>query len=112
MRVLFRRLVAFVAAVLSFLRHKIHVQRHPEPEPETNDPDEEAMTEAKMRDVWYSAQLGDVLVENNIAVVVRTMGGCLEIPKAPPTELKASGRWPLGQTSELKSALAPRKKNS
>ena len=114
MRVLFRRLVSFVAAVLNFLRQKIHLRRHPEPdpEPESKDPDEEAMTEAKMRDVWYSAQLGDVLVENNIAVVVRTMSGCLEIPKAPPTELKASGRWPLGQTSELKSALAPRKKNS
>ena len=65
-----------------------------------------------MRDMWYNAQLGDVLVENNIAVVVRTMSGCLEIPKAPPTELKTSGRWLLGQTSELKSALAPRKKNS
>ena len=94
MRVLFRRLVAFVAAVLNFLRQKIHLRRQPEVEPEPEkDPDEEAMTDEKMRDAWHNAQLGDVLVENNIAVVVRTMSGCLEIPKAPPTELEASGRW-------------------
>ena len=110
---LFRRLVAFVAAVLSFLRHKLtNLRRHPEPEPEPTDPDEEAMIEETMRDAWHKAQLGDILVENNIAVVVRTMSGCLEIPKAPPTELRASGRWLLGQTSEMKSALAPRKKDS
>ena len=66
----------------------------------------------KMRDAWNQAQLGEILVESNVAVVVRTVTGVLEIPKAPPTELRASGRWLLGQTNELKSALAPRKKDS
>ena len=58
------RLVAFVAAVLSFLRHKLtNLRRQPEVEPEPEkDPDEEAMTDEKMRDVWHKAQLGEILV--------------------------------------------------
>ena len=64
----------------------------PEPEPETKDPDEEAMMAQKMRDVWHQAQMGDVLVENNVAVVVRTLKGVIEIPKAPPTELRSTAR--------------------
>ena len=111
---LFRRLVAFVAAVLSFLRHKLtNLRRHPEPEPEPEkNPDEEAMTEERMREAWYNAQLGEILVQNNAVAVVRTLTGVIELPVAQQPELKASGRWLLGQTSEMKSALAPRKKNS
>ena len=111
MRVLFRRLVAFVAAVLSFLRHKIHVQRHPEPE--TKDPDEEAMIAEKMRDAWHNAELGEILVESNVAVVVRTLTGVIEIPKVQEPQIKAQhGKWPLGNNNDLRAAIAPRKKDS
>ena len=115
MRVLFRRLVAFVAAVLSFLRHKIHVRRHPEPEPEpeTKDPDEEAMLAEKMRDAWHNAQLGEILVESNVAVVVRTLTGVIEIPKVQEPQIKAQhGKWLLGNNNDLRAAIAPRKKDS
>ena len=112
---LFRRLVAFVAAVLSFLRHKLtNLRRQPEvePEPETKDPDEEAMTEAKMRDVWHKAQLGEILVENNAVAVVRTLTGVLEIPKLEEPQIKSCGKWLLGSNTDLQAVLAPRKKNS
>ena len=114
MRVLFRRLVAFVAAVLSFLRHKIHVRRHPEPEPELEkNPDEEAMLAENMRDAWHNAQLGEILVESNVAVVVRTLTGVIEIPKVQEPQIKAQhGKWLLGNNNDLRAAIAPRKKDS
>ena len=111
---LFRRLVAFVAAVLSFLRHKLtNLRRQPEVEPEPEkDPDEEAITEAKMRDAWQNAQLGEILVQNNAVAVVRTLTGVLEIPKLEEPELKSHGKWLLGSNNDLQAVLAPRKKNS
>ena len=115
MRVLFRRLVAFVAAVLNFLRHKIHLQRQPEPDPEpdSKDPDEEAMIAEKMRDAWHNAQLGEILVESNAAVVVRTLTGVIEIPKVQEPQIKAQhGKWLLGNNNDLRAAIAPRKKDS
>ena len=114
MRVLFRRLVAFVAAVFSFLRHKIRARRHhePDPEPETKDPDEEAMVAEKMRDAWHKAQLGEILVENNAVAVVRTLTGVLEIPKLEEPRIASCGKWILGSNDDLQAALAPRKKNS
>ena len=111
---LFRRLVAFVAAVLSFLRHKLtNLRRHPEPEPESEkDPDEKAMTDEKMRDVWHKAQLGEILVENNAVAVVRTLTGVLEIPKLEEPQIKSCGKWLLGSNTDMQAVLAPRKKNS
>ena len=111
---LFRRLVAFVAAVLSFLRHKLtNLRRQPEVEPEPEkDADEEAMTEEKMRDVWHRAQLGEILVENNAVAVVRTLTGVLEIPKLEEPRIASCGKWILGSNDDLQAALAPRKKNS